>query len=54
MNYSSLEHYSFTQPFASHYNDQSEWQGQKSCKFPKSIRFVPPKDLIKTSMFEVT
>lgn len=48
MNYSTLEPYSYTRPLRN-YNDMPEWDGQRSSKFAKTIRFNPAKDLIKTS-----
>lgn len=48
MNYSTLEAYSYTTPMKA---DSSfcEWQGQRSSKFPPTIRHLPRSDLIKTS-----
>lgn len=48
MHYSTLEPYSYTSPL----NDNSsvgEWKGQRSSKFPPTIRHLPAKDLIRTS-----
>lgn len=48
MNYSTLDAYSYTTPLRA---DSSlyEWQGQRSSKFPPTIRHLPRSDLIKTS-----
>lgn len=49
MNYSTLEPLSYSIPLK-HYSDFSEeWQGQKSKRFGRSIRFEPSRDLIKSS-----
>ena len=48
MNYSTLEPYSYTTPLYDN-SSYSEWKGQRSSKFPPTIRHAPGKDLIKTS-----
>lgn len=44
MNYSTLEPYSSTTPLY-----DCEWKGQRSSKFPPTIRHLPAKDLIRIS-----
>lgn len=48
MNYSTLEAYSYTTPLRGD-SSYGEWQGQRSSKFPPTIRHLPRSDLIKTS-----
>ena len=48
MNYSTLEAYSYTTPLRGD-SSYCEWQGQRSSKFPPTIRHLPRSDLIKTS-----
>lgn len=48
MNYSTLEAYSYTTPLRAE-SSFGEWQGQRSSKFPPTIRHLPRSDLIKTS-----
>lgn len=49
MNYSTLEPLSYTTPLYDTSFDQ-EWKGQRSSKFPPTIRRLPTKDLIRKSI----
>ena len=53
MNYSTLEPYAYSVPLRNYQHDQ-EWDGQRSNRFAKTIRFRPAQDLIKTSIFAFT
>lgn len=49
MNYSTLEPISYSTPLKDYSHYGEEWQGQRSRRFAKSIRFEPRRDLIKSS-----
>jgi hypothetical protein len=53
MNHSTLEPLSYSVPLKNYNDFPEEWMGQRSHRFTRTIRFDPPKDLIKTSIFSI-